>query len=76
MLFKPSYSLKKILVIVALFLLIYGIIIEVLQTKLTTNRMGEFHDVLANVLGIVLGILLFRFIRKLELNYNKGLFFW
>lgn len=75
MLFKPSYSLKKILVIVALFLLIYGIIIEVLQTKLTTNRMGEFHDVLANVLGIVLGILLFRFIRKLELNYNKGLFF-
>ena len=75
MLFKPSYSLKKILVIVALFLLIYGIIIEVLQTKLTMNRMGEFHDVLANVLGIVLGILLFRFIRKLELNYNKGLFF-
>ncbi len=61
--------------IVALFLFIYGIIIEVLQTRLTVNRVGEYQDVIANVLGIVLGSLLVRYINKLELNYNKGLFF-
>ncbi len=75
MLFKPSFSVKKVLLIVALFLFIYGIIIEVLQTRLTVSRVGEFQDVIANVLGIVLGSLLVRYIYKLELNYNKGLFF-
>jgi len=75
MLFKPSFSVKKVLLIVALFLFIYGIIIEALQTRLTVSRVGEYQDVIANVLGIVLGSLLVRYIYKLELNYNKGLFF-
>lgn len=72
---KPEYTLKKNIVIVSLFLFLYGIIIEVLQSKITLNRVGEYQDILANVLGIFLGALIFRYIRKLELNYNKGLFF-
>ena len=72
---KPDYKLKKNIIIVSLFLFLYGIIIEVLQSKITLNRVGEYQDILANVLGIFLGALIFRYIRKLELNYNKGLFF-
>ena len=59
---KPSFSLTKILVIVALFLTIYGIVIELLQTVITENRVGEFEDVLANISGIVLGSFIFRYL--------------
>ncbi|RXG29431.1 VanZ family protein [Leeuwenhoekiella palythoae] len=37
---------------------IYGIIIEILQGELTTSRSADFNDVLANSIGIVIGILL------------------
>lgn len=59
---RPSFSLTKILVIVAVFLTIYGIVIEVLQTILTENRVGEFEDVLANISGVVLGSFIFRYL--------------
>lgn len=59
---KPSFSLTKILVIVALFLTIYGIVIELLQTVITENRVGEFEDVLANISGIVLGSFIYRYL--------------
>ncbi|MBT8393291.1 MAG: VanZ family protein [Flavobacteriaceae bacterium] len=62
MLSKPSYSLTKILIIAALFLTLYGIVIEVLQTTLTENRVGEFEDVLANFSGIILGSFIFRYL--------------
>tara|TARA_B110000091_G_C13638623_1_gene400222 strand:+ start:515 stop:781 length:267 start_codon:yes stop_codon:yes gene_type:complete len=43
----------------------YGIIIEVLQTKLTVYRTGELFDFLANTLGGVLALLAFnRFFEK------------
>jgi len=61
---KPSLSLTKTLVIVAIFLTIYGIVIEVLQTVLTENRVGEFEDVLANILGIALGSFIFRYLNS------------
>jgi hypothetical protein len=61
---KPSFSLTKILVLVAIVLTIYGIVIEVLQTALTENRVGEFEDVLANISGIALGSFLFRYLNS------------
>lgn len=61
---KPSFSLTKILVYVAIVLTIYGIVIEVLQTALTENRVGEFEDVLANISGIALGSFLFRYLNS------------
>lgn len=66
---------NKILITVAILLLIYGIIIEVLQSKLTTTRMLEFTDVVANFIGIVFGVIIFKYISKLKLKSNKGLFF-
>jgi len=61
---RPSFSLTKILVIVAIFLTFYGIVIEVLQSVLTENRVGEFEDVLANISGIVLGSFIFRYLNS------------
>lgn len=43
-----------------LAVVVYGIIIEVLQATLTTNRSGEFYDVLANCIGGIAGILFVR----------------
>jgi len=75
MLLDPSYPIKKVLIIVAIILTTYGIIIEVLQTELTKNRVGEVEDVIANILGILFGAIVFRYIINRKLNYNKGLFF-
>ena len=61
---RPSFSLTKILVLVAVVLTIYGIVIEVLQSVLTENRVGEFEDVLANISGIVLGSFIFRYLNS------------
>ncbi|QBA63309.1 VanZ family protein [Muriicola soli] len=41
-------------------LIVYGIIIEVLQSTFTTYRSGEITDVLANSAGALLGTLLMR----------------
>lgn len=48
---------SKVLLITVFGLIIYGIIIEVIQSSFTTYRSGELWDVLANSLGAILGIL-------------------
>ncbi len=40
---------------------IYGIIIEVLQTTITSYRTASYLDVLANSIGILLAVLTFHF---------------
>lgn len=75
LLLKPAFSFKNVILIIAALLILYGIIIEVLQTELTENRVGEFEDVIANILGILIGAITLRYIIKWKLNYNKGLFF-
>lgn len=55
--------------IIALGCIIYGIIIEVLQNTLTTYRTGDYLDVLANTLGVVLGLVVFNLIfKKISVN--------
>jgi VanZ family protein len=43
----------KLLVGSVIFSLFFGIVIEVLQVRLTTTRNGDFFDVLANLSGAV-----------------------
>lgn len=52
----------KFLLVIGLF--IYGIIIEVLQSTLTTYRTGSLYDIVANTIGIFLALLIFE-----RLNY-------
>lgn len=52
---------------VAFFILIYGIIIEVLQETLTNYREADLYDVLANLGGIIVAMIFF----KIVLQKNK-----
>ena len=56
--FKHRFSLKKILLWIVVFSIIYGIIIEVLQYTITEDRQGDVLDALANSLGASVGLLL------------------
>jgi VanZ family protein len=52
------FSKTKVLAISFVGLVFYGIIIEVLQSSMTTYRSGELMDVMANSAGALLGTLL------------------
>ena len=47
---------KKAMIYAAMFSIIFGIIIEVLQDKLTIYRSLDVYDVVANTLGVILGV--------------------
>ena len=50
-------SFKTYLIISLIF---YGIILEVLQGKLTSYRSADFYDAIANTLGIVIATVFFK----------------
>ncbi len=54
----------------AVFVIIYGIIIEILQHVVTTDRTLDAKDVLANSLGVLIAVsmLLIRKRRKLKMS--------
>ncbi|MBL7471987.1 VanZ family protein [Robertkochia sediminum] len=53
---------KGLLIRIAGFCLVYGIIIEVLQYSLPYERAFEWADMLANATGIILAIILIKFV--------------
>lgn len=57
-----NLGLGKTLIYILFFAILYGIFIEVLQYTVTTDRMAEFGDVLANTLGAFTGIALIRWV--------------
>ncbi len=64
---KPKYKYKVLIACV-----LYGIIIEVLQTALTVYRTGELFDFLANSVGVLLALLIFNlFFKKKHLINTK-----
>lgn len=58
------YKKPKLKNIIVISCIIYGIVIEVLQDTLTMYRTGDFRDVLANTVGIVLGLFIYNQIFK------------
>ena len=56
---KPSLKYS-----IVVFCLLFGIIIEVMQQSLTSYRTGDYKDVLANIIGIVLGLIAFNLVLK------------
>ncbi|WP_425235855.1 VanZ family protein [Ulvibacterium sp.] len=65
-------SLRKITIVMLLFLIIFGIIIEVMQYGFTTSREGDIFDALANTLGALAGVLTAKmlFSSKNRLNWK------
>ena len=61
------FSQKKIKTYIIVALIIsYGIILEVLQSVLTTDRQADFYDFIANSAGVIIATILFeKIIKKL-----------
>ena len=49
-----NHYVKLVLI---LSLVIYGIVLEVLQGGITNYRTGDFYDVIANTIGVLLAVL-------------------
>ncbi|WP_181858114.1 VanZ family protein [Polaribacter sp. WD7] len=58
------YRKTKYKYAIIILCIVYGIIIEILQSKLTNYRTGDYLDILANTLGIFLALFLFNQILK------------
>ena len=50
----------------------YGIIIEVLQSSLTTFRSGEYFDIVANTVGVLLAFAVFRLFLIKNILFKKN----
>ncbi|MFC4097620.1 VanZ family protein [Euzebyella saccharophila] len=57
-----AISKKKVFLIAVLFAIAFGIIIEVLQYALTTDRQGDVWDAFANSIGALAGIMAVKFL--------------
>lgn len=57
-----KYPKKKFLIVS--LCVIYGIIIEILQSTVTNHRTGDYLDIIANTIGILLGLFFFNLIIK------------
>ncbi len=53
---------SKLLIVVVVFL--FGVTLEILQGTLTENRTMDYHDVIANTVGILLALSSFSFLLK------------
>ena len=62
---EKSHSIFKYKIVVVFFVLIFGIIIEVLQSSLTTYRTADYYDIMANSFGILIAMVLFNRLLRL-----------
>ncbi len=61
---KDRLNQKIFKIFVPLGLIFYGIILEGLQSGLTTYRTGDIYDAIANTAGVIVALILFRKIIK------------
>ena len=60
----------KNLFLLSIIPFVYGILIEFLQSWLTTTRQGEFFDALFDLIGILLAIIFWKFFLYLRRKKN------
>lgn len=54
--------------IISLFLIVYGIIIEVFQEKFTQSRHFDYFDIIANSTGVLVALMLNLYLHKRKSN--------
>ncbi|MEX0312734.1 MAG: VanZ family protein [Allomuricauda sp.] len=57
---KGNLTLGKSTILIGFVAVFYGMLMEVLQYTLTTDRMAEFGDVIANTIGAIVGVILIK----------------
>jgi len=63
-----SISRREIILLNLVFVISYGLIMEVLQFYITTDRSADIYDGIANTIGTIFGIILYPFIVKINLH--------
>ncbi len=66
--YKQNQSKNKAFFIVALLAFTFGMVIEVLQSEITSTRVFELNDILANVLGVIFTIIILAINIKTEVK--------
>lgn len=54
---------------VLIFVILYGILIEILQEYEPLRRSGDIYDVIANTIGALLGVIAQPFIKKIDKSF-------
>lgn len=62
----PHWSFVKKTVLIFLFALLYGSFVEICQEQFTATRKADIYDVIANVTGSVIAILILVFVEKFQ----------
>jgi VanZ family protein len=62
--FPKSLQKKKLKYAIVISCVIYGIVIEVLQGTLTTYRTASLLDILANIVGVIVAMIIFKQVYK------------
>ncbi|MGB1307515.1 MAG: VanZ family protein [Oceanihabitans sp.] len=66
--YKTKWHFNKTILIAAVFSIVFGIVIEVLQNMLTNTRVADYFDILANVLGVSVVVLILKYLNKTEVK--------
>lgn len=61
---KQNHSNRKYNLLIFIFAMSYGLIIEVLQATLTNTRQADFYDFLANTMGAFVGLVVLLFYKN------------
>lgn len=61
-----------VLMLLASLSFLYSVLMEILQMSVTTNRKFEGYDILANLAGVILGLLFFIMLRRLMPGRFRG----
>ncbi len=65
-----SKNFKSSIMISVLFTSVYGIILELLQNSLTSYRIFDAYDVVANTSGALLAVIVLRYLIKTKVKMN------
>lgn len=57
--YKFKFKIEKAIIYGAVFCIVFGIIIEVLQGSVTSYRSSDIYDVIANTCGVLIMALIF-----------------
>lgn len=66
--YKLNQRKNSAFFMVVLLALVFGIVIEILQSEITSTRVFELNDIIANVLGVLFSILILAIKTKTEVK--------
>lgn len=62
--YRREAKREWVLILLTSLSFLYSVLMEILQMTVTTNRKFEWYDILANLSGVIMGVVLFLILRK------------